>query len=131
MKRFEFNKLIRNNLPDRMRQEGVILNSSHLSEDEYRKQLKLKLLEEAKEVLEADSVDELAIELSDVLEVIHTLAKCHNLDFADIEKERIKKQAANGTFDAENYINYIEVEETNRRVIEYLLNRKRPYVYTS
>lgn len=129
MKRFEFNKLIRDKLPSRMQEEKVSVYSTPLSPDEYSLQLKNKLIEEVNEVLEADSREELTVELADVLEVIHSLAKVYGIGFERIEEERLKKLQANGTFAPEHYIHYIEVEESNKRVIEYLLNKKRAYVY--
>ena len=123
MKRFQFDKLIRNNLPFIMQKEGVILNSTTLSQDEYISSLKQKLIEESNEVRESNSKEELAIELADVMEVIHALAKANGLPIELIEEHRLRKLSINGTFDEKSYINYIEVEETNTHIIDYLTKK--------
>lgn len=113
-----------------MKEEGVVVNSTELNEDEYRIKLKQKLLEEAKEVENSDSIAELTVELSDVLEVIHALAESHEIDFADIESSRLRKREVNGYFSRDIYVHYIEVDHSNTKVIDYLLNPKRPYKFT-
>lgn len=127
MKIFEFKKLIRNKLPAKMAEEGVVVHSKILNKQEFCLQLKNKLLEEVEEVLEADEVDDITIELADVLEVLHSIAKIYHIPFVDIENTRLEKQNINGYFDQKTYIDYIEVEDSNHKVINYLLNKKRPY----
>jgi predicted house-cleaning noncanonical NTP pyrophosphatase (MazG superfamily) len=85
MKRYPFDKLIRSKLPARMKNEGVSVNSESLSTDEYIIQLKKKIIEEAKEVQEASSKEELTTELADVMEVIHAIAKANDISLYEIE----------------------------------------------
>lgn len=128
MLRFEFNKLIRDKLPARMREQGIILHSAQLPAEEYLKQLKRKILEEAQEVIDSDDDDELTIELADLMEVIYAIADCRGISKEKIESERLVKREINGKFSPEHYINYIEVAEDNHKVIEYLQNSKRKYI---
>ena len=79
MIRYPFNKLIRSNLPDRMRKEGVTLSSKRLSDEEYADELKRKLVEEANEVLDTSKKESLALELADVLEVVRSIADANNI----------------------------------------------------
>jgi predicted house-cleaning noncanonical NTP pyrophosphatase (MazG superfamily) len=127
MKRYQFDKLIRSKLPARMKNEGVSVNSESLSADKYIIQLKKKIIEEALEVQEASSKEELTTELADVMEVIHAIAVASNISLDEIESAKSEKLEVNGDFQPENYINYIEVAEDNRKVIEYLENKNRPY----
>ena len=127
MKKYQFNKLIRSKLPERMALEGVSINGHKLSRADYLQQLKHKIVEEASEVLEASTKANLITELADVLEVIHALAKASDIDMNDIEAARLEKRNINVYFHADNYINYIEVAQDNHRVIEYLENKDRPY----
>lgn len=106
--------------------EGVVINGAKLSEEEYIVQLKNKIVEEAKEVQQATDLAHLKMELADVLEVIHAIAEASSFDLQDIEEERIKKRNINGYFQANNYVNYIEVAKDNHVVIEYLENKNRP-----
>jgi len=127
MIKFEFNKLIRNKIHERMPGEGVVVNSSALSQTEFILKLKEKLLEEAAEVAASQKIEDLVIELADILEVIHTLASAYKIDFKDLEQARFEKSQINGKFGANNYINYIEVAEDNIKVIDYLKDKHRHY----
>ncbi len=131
MKKYQFNKLIRSNLPERMQQEGVKLFSRHLSDLEFEQELKNKLVEESVEVQNTDSKDNLIKELADVMEVVESIRSLHNITQEEIEKERILKREINGVFLAANFVNYIEVPISNQKVIDYLENRDRPYKYES
>lgn len=127
MKRYNFNKLIRSNLPERMKKEGVYLSGRPLTDEEFAKELKNKLVEEAGEVQDTQSREDLIKELADVMEVIETLTSLHGIKKEEIEKERLLKCQINGHFLAANFVDYIEVPITNRKVIEYLQKRNRPY----
>lgn len=127
MKRFEFNKLIRNKLPERMIQEGIKVNAKVLNKEEYIFRLKDKLIEEAQEVKDADSIEQLIVELADVLEVFSALAKAFEISMEKVKKAKVEKQKVNGTFDSKSFINYIEVPEDNNKVINYLLSKNRPF----
>ncbi|WPX98600.1 Nucleoside triphosphate pyrophosphohydrolase [Candidatus Megaera polyxenophila] len=127
MKRYNFNKLIRSNLPERMKKEGVYLSGRPLTDEEFAKELKNKLVEEAGEVQDTQSREDLIKELADVMEVIETITSLHSITKEEIEKERLLKCQINGHFLAANFVDYIEVPITNRKVIEYLQKRNRPY----
>jgi len=127
MKRYNFNKLIRSNLPERMKKEGVYLSGRPLTDEEFAKELKNKLVEEAGEVQDTHSREDLLKELADVMEVIETITSLHGITKEEIEKERLLKCQINGYFLAANFVDYIEVPITNRKVIEYLQKRNRPY----
>lgn len=127
MKRYNFNKLIRSNLLDRMKKEGVTLFGRHLTNEEFAKELKNKLVEEVGEVHDTESREDMIKELADVMEVIEALTLLHGITKEEIEKERLVKCSINGCFLAANFIDYIEVPVSNRKIIEYLEKRNRPY----
>ena len=127
MKRYNFNKLIRSNLPERMKKEGVYLSGRPLTDEEFAKELKNKLVEEAGEVQDTDSREDMIKELADVMEVIEALTLLHGITKEEIEKERLVKCQINGHFLAANFVDYIEVPVSNHKVIEYLEKRNRPY----
>src|SRR3989338_6895385 len=60
-----YNKLVRDNVPEIMRAEGEVPETRVLDDDEYKKLVRLKLLEEAGETRVATG-DELTKELGDV-----------------------------------------------------------------
>jgi predicted house-cleaning noncanonical NTP pyrophosphatase (MazG superfamily) len=72
---FKIDKLIRDNAPQHLAGEGVTLFIRILSDDQYIEQLKLKLMEEAGEVIESQTREELSEELGDLIEVIFAFAQ--------------------------------------------------------
>ncbi|PCJ24351.1 MAG: phosphoribosyl-ATP pyrophosphohydrolase [Rickettsiales bacterium] len=124
---YQFNKLIRSKLPERMTNEGVKLHITHLSKAEYIKELKNKIVEEASEVAETKTKENLVTELADVMEVIRALSEANDITLEEIEAARVEKRSVNGCFLPENYIHYIEVAPDNHEVIEYMENKERPY----
>lgn len=103
----EYQKLIRNKIPQ-------IINSNHqkcqvkeLSNSEYKKALKHKLIEESEEVLTANKND-LAEEIADIYEVIDTLIKVNKFDKKEIFKIQKEKQKLRGKFDKKCFLVSIE-----------------------
>ena len=131
MKKYNFNKLIRSKLPERMREEGVMLYGRALDDHEFIQELKNKLIEEALEVKDTLSRIDLIKELADVTEVIEALASSASITKEEIEQERAIKRNTNGDFVAENFVDYIEVPTDKSEIIEYLENKNRPYEYRS
>jgi predicted house-cleaning noncanonical NTP pyrophosphatase (MazG superfamily) len=130
IKKYQFNKLIRSHLPERLKVEGVKLFGRHLNDIEFAQELKNKLVEEAIEVKDSDCRDSLIKELADVMEVIESITSFYKITKEDIETERLVKLEINGYFLAMNFVDYIEVQANNRRMIEYLENKNRHYKYS-
>ena len=70
MRKFIHNKLWRDKGVERMEKTGSIVHVTILDDEQYDKQLGLKLLEEAQEVCGAKSKEDLISEVGDVLEVL-------------------------------------------------------------
>ena len=130
MKEYQFNKLIRSKLPERMSVEGVNVVGRNLNSEEFTQELKNKLVEEAIEVQDTNSRDSLVKELADVMEVIESIISVHNITKEEVEKEQVIKRETNGQFLPANFVDYIEVPVDKQKVIEYLENRNRPYKYS-
>jgi predicted house-cleaning noncanonical NTP pyrophosphatase (MazG superfamily) len=124
MRKFAFNKLIRSKLPALMQEAGVVINSPNLSSSEYIDALKNKLLEESLEVLEAKSTAETTEELADVLEVIASIANALDITMNQIDSARSAKKQDKGSFNADNYVSYIEVAQDNYEVLEFLKKKR-------
>ena len=58
-----------------------------------------KILEEALEIFNARSVEEIKQEMADLEEVLSHAKKLHNISQAEIDKIRMEKNEARGTFD--------------------------------
>jgi len=68
-----------------------------LNRKDHKKLLRLKLLEESKEVVDAKK-GKLINELADVLQVIKSIAEIEKISFKKIEKERKNKEKKFGAF---------------------------------
>jgi predicted house-cleaning noncanonical NTP pyrophosphatase (MazG superfamily) len=71
-----------------------------LKDNEYYEELKKKLLEETKEFLESDDIEEIA----DIEEVILAILKHKDISFEQLEKIRIKKVSKRGSFDKKIFL---------------------------
>lgn len=89
-----YDKLIRDNVPQIIENDGKMCQCKTLSDDEYIKYLDRKLNEEVKEYLEDKSIDELA----DVLEVVYSIAEARGYEVPQLEKIRRIKAQKNGRF---------------------------------
>lgn len=93
-----FNKLVRDKIPDIIEQTGGIPQIEILDSNLFEKYLKLKLIEESKEVDEATNYESQIEELADLLEVFYAILKNMNIDIQDVEKVRKAKEEKRGGF---------------------------------
>lgn len=61
-----------------------------MSDSEYSKCLRDKLLEEAEEVKDTSNSQDMLEEIADVLEVLDVLCELHNISKQDVEKRKQK-----------------------------------------
>jgi predicted house-cleaning noncanonical NTP pyrophosphatase (MazG superfamily) len=92
--RKEYNKLVRDRIPEIIRHQGSECEVREMSESEYCQALLAKLIEEAQEAATAEP-QELVTELADLYEVIDTIMKVYDIDrdlvLAEQEKRRIER----------------------------------------
>ena len=124
VKRFVFDKLVRDAVPEMLKSQGVDPCFRVLSHDEFLDRLKDKLQEESEEVREAHHSDEMIEELADVLEVIHSLAAAHGIQWQSIEQKRTSKRTERGGFDAKTYVSHVDIEENNPYIATFSLRPK-------
>ncbi|WP_225744806.1 nucleoside triphosphate pyrophosphohydrolase [Marinilactibacillus sp. Marseille-P9653] len=93
-----YNKLVRDNIPQILENNGQIGHFKVLNENEYRLKLRQKLKEEVNEYLLAENDDSCIEELSDIIEVIHSLAGVHKQSVESLEKRRLEKLTERGGF---------------------------------
>lgn len=92
--RREYNKLVRDLVPDVIISNGGIPVTEELTEEQYRQALDVKLLEKVTEFLEDDNVYEIA----DILEVIYAIIEVKGLTMAEVETVRAEKAKERGAF---------------------------------
>ena len=106
--KFFYNKLVRDKVIENIKKKGHKCEYKKLSEDEYKKELDKKLLEEASEVIGAHSAEE----LGDLIEVIQTIMKEHNISFEEVKQAMQKKKDSNGALDERLFL--ISVDEKDK-----------------
>lgn len=97
--RRKVNKLIRDNIPQKIRADNRIPVIRRLDEGRFHIEVRRKLVEESKEVLASESRDELVEELADVLEVVSAIAGSVGITETEIAEARRKKNGENGAFE--------------------------------
>lgn len=96
-KRSYHRKLIRDNIPKIIAANGGKFETTQLSEKQYEKALKQKLLEESQELAKA-TPESMVDELADVLELIKSIASYHRIPFSKVFKAQVQKRKKRGGF---------------------------------
>jgi len=91
----EFNKLVRDKIPEIIKSRGDVPFVHIATEKEYEDALVAKLGEEIKEFLADPSAEEVA----DILEVLHTICNLKKISLNNIEEIRKKKVEERGEFE--------------------------------
>lgn len=101
---FKQDKLWRDKAVDIMENMGSVISWKRLNDFQFIEQLKVKLIEEAQEVVNAKSQDQLCQELADVLEVISSFCQVYNLILDNIIDIQQKKQEERGGFSGRKFV---------------------------
>ncbi len=97
--RKEYHKLVRDHIPTIIRRNGYTFETEVMTEEDYRLALRRKLLEEAREALEATTPDELATELADLYEVINALMNSYGITADTVHTEQERRRIERGGFE--------------------------------
>lgn len=98
-----YNKLVRDKIPEIIKNKGEEAIVSILSDEKYKQELEKKLYEEYLEVIHSSGRDRIE-ELADILEIIKALSKLENSNLEEVievSKEKVKKR---GAFDKKIYL---------------------------
>jgi len=95
-----YNKAIRDKIPEIIEESGHSCNVKTLSNEEFLVEIEKKLSEEVTEYQNDKNPEELA----DVLEVIYRIAKLKGISKDELEKIRIKKVEERGAFEKNLYL---------------------------
>jgi len=105
MEKVFYKKLVRDKIPEIIENNGDVCETRILSSDEFQTELKKKLVEESKEVLNCPK-EKLADELVDILEIVNNLADNNDLKMEDVEKEMKLKREKRGGFDKKIFLEW-------------------------
>lgn len=96
----DYQKLVRDNIPEIIRENNEIPLVKVLGDKEYENELDDKLVEEVDEFLESGDLEELA----DVLEVINAICDYKGVSFSCLEDIRRNKRNERGGFENRIYL---------------------------
>lgn len=99
-------KLVRDRIPEIIRERGAACEFRTLTDAEYREALRVKLSEEVREYLESGELSELA----DILEVVRALAKLGGHGEAELEATRTRKERERGAFEERVFLVCVDEE---------------------
>lgn len=123
MRRFEFNKLVRDKVFESMLDDGQKPEYRVLSSDlEYLEALKAKLLEE---VGEFDISNAEASEIADIREALDALVDAAGIDWVEVDAERQKKLDKAGGFAGRIFVTVLALEDTDPWTVYYSDNPDR------
>jgi predicted house-cleaning noncanonical NTP pyrophosphatase (MazG superfamily) len=91
-------KLIRDRIPEIMREVGVEAIFETLDGEHFQSALREKLIEEATEACYASAPDNLVAEIADLYEVIDALLQYHQIPKAAVIEEQTKRREGRGGF---------------------------------
>ena len=100
--RKEYNKLVRDRIPEIIRESGRECAVEVMSDSEYREALWQKLVEEAAEGRDAsrEIPEGIVTELADLYEVIDAIMVAHGIQQETVLEEQERKRLKRGGFEA-------------------------------
>ena len=108
--RYSYNKLVRDKIPEDIDSEqGRKCKYRILDDKEYLKELNRKILEEANEFIEENSIEE----LGDLMEVINAIMKLKGYNMKEVEKVMKAKEEKKGAFNNKIFLEYVDEEKRN------------------
>src|SRR4030042_6405133 len=108
MERKIYKKLIRDRIPEIITEKGKKSKTSELSNEKFITYLKRKVVEEARELMEAKTKEEIADEIADILELIDYIEREYGLMREEILKLKEKKKKERGGFDKKLFLEYVD-----------------------
>lgn len=124
MPKFRFDKLVRDKIVDRQIASGAVLRFRILKDEEHKTALVHKIVEEAKELLDAAPA-EIVAEIADVQQALDDLKEKYHLTAADVAAAAAAKNEKNGAFKKGLYIESVEVPEESEWAVYYRQNAGR------
>ncbi len=90
----EYNKLVRDKIPEMIVKEGYVPETEILSDEKFLQELDKKLREEVNEYCESGDAEEIA----DVLEVLYAICDARGYSFDEVMKIKEEKKSKRGGF---------------------------------
>ena len=108
--RYTYNKLVRDKIPENIDSEnGRKSKYRILNDEEYLKELNKKVIEEANEFIEENSIEE----LGDLMEVLNAIMKLKGYKMEDVNTAMKRKVDKKGSFNNKIYLEYVDEKSRN------------------
>lgn len=108
--RYTYNKLVRDKIPEHIDNEpGRKCTYKILNDSEYLNELNRKVLEEANEFIEENSIEE----LGDLMEVLFAIMKLKKYNLDDVYIAMKEKAEMKGSFNNKIYLEYVDEDKRN------------------
>ena len=108
--RYTYNKLVRDRIPEEINKEpGKKCKYRILNDEEYLKELNKKIIEEANEFVEENSIEE----LGDLMEVINAIMNIKGYNIEEVNQVMRDKENRKGAFNKKIYLEYVDEEKRN------------------
>lgn len=93
-----YNKLVRDKIPEIIREDGRECKVVRMGEEEYKKALLKKLMEEAQEACIAREPEQLIDELADIHTLLRAIRRAYGIDRDTIILRQAEKSAERGGY---------------------------------
>ncbi|MCX5924238.1 MAG: nucleoside triphosphate pyrophosphohydrolase [Candidatus Dependentiae bacterium] len=110
LRTFKHHKLWRDKMVNLVK-AGTKAHWISLNDLEFKKQLKLTLIEKAHEAQHADCKQSLMEELVDALEVIDAMCQAHGISAQELMALKKKKRETSGGFDGKTFVTFVEYQK--------------------
>ena len=110
----KYNKLVRDDIPEMIAQEGKTVSYHILDEEEYKRALEEKLDEEVIEYHESKSVEEIA----DIVEVLNAIIKANGYNRLKVFITRMKKKVLKGGFERRVFLEEVKGDDKKVEVLD-------------
>ncbi len=124
MPKYKFGKLVRDKIVDHQLAAGAKPVYRTLDDTEHKSALVDKIIEEAREILQASEAD-VAAEIADVQQAIDDLREKLGLSSAKVTEMQAAKNEKNGAFKKGIYVEHVEVPPDDDWVAYYKKNADR------
>lgn len=117
MKKIHYNKLIRDKIPEKIKNKGSDCRVRILEDEEFEQELLKKVGEEGSGLEAAESKQEIIEELADVLDVIDEIKKIKGITDVDIRAAQKKAYEKKGGFNEKIFLEWSSDDgyKTNER----------------
>jgi len=104
LEKIYYNKLIRDKIPDKIKNKGSALEIRELSDEEFEKELIKKVEEEASGLQKAESREDFISEIADVMDILEAIKRLKNISDEEIKKAQQESLEKKGGFDKKTFL---------------------------